>query len=185
MSSPGGLLSPGINCLGHVCHGCAGPWSPGIGGGSSLVPRPWHWPGSRWYRGKTSLFAVFCSNGVVLTAGGWLCLVHPCALEWEWGASGLYLMACLDQEGCAIPFTGVTASVVYWPNDSGWQPAAAPSRLVPHRCGLAGGRAAMGQPVGALAASPVPSSCETNSVGTSSCTCLSQSRVSPRFWGLQ
>lgn len=47
--------------------------------------------------------AVFCSGGVVLSAGGWLCLMCLCALEWEWGAGGLCLMASLGQEGCAIP----------------------------------------------------------------------------------
>lgn len=33
--------------------------------------------------------AVFCRSSVVLSAGGWLCLVHLCALEWDWGAGGL------------------------------------------------------------------------------------------------
>lgn len=38
VSSPGGLLSPGINCLGRVCRGCAGLWSPRTGGCSSPSP---------------------------------------------------------------------------------------------------------------------------------------------------
>lgn len=60
VSSPEGLLSPGINCLGHVCCGCAGQdrdqWgllSDPCGHGTGT--------GRCWYRGKTSLFAVFCS----------------------------------------------------------------------------------------------------------------------------
>lgn len=106
VSSPGGLLSPGINCLGHVCRGCAGPWSLGIGGGSSLIPLAMApalgAAGTGAKHPFLQRFAVFCSNSTVLSVGGWLRAVHPSALEWEWGAGRLYLMACLDQEGCAI-----------------------------------------------------------------------------------
>lgn len=38
VSGPGGLLSPGINCSGRVCRGCAGLWSPRTGGCSSPSP---------------------------------------------------------------------------------------------------------------------------------------------------
>lgn len=78
VSSPGGLLSPGINCSGHVCHARAGPGSLGSSGGSSLIPLDMA-PvlGVTGTGGKTPLFAVFCGNGGLLSAGGWLCLVHP------------------------------------------------------------------------------------------------------------
>lgn len=87
VSSPEGLLSPGINCLGHVHCGCAGPWSPGTSGGSSLIAVAMAPALGVAGTGAKHLFlqcfAVFCSDGAVLSIGGWWCLMHARALEWE------------------------------------------------------------------------------------------------------
>lgn len=78
VSSPGGLLSPGINCSRHVCCGCTGPghgaW--GLMGAALRSPWPWHWCQESLVQGQNALFSLFCSSSMVLSAGGWLCLVH-------------------------------------------------------------------------------------------------------------
>lgn len=74
----------------------ARPWGLEVNGGCSLIPLAMTLvPGVSDMGTKCPFFhcsAVFCrllQATVVLSAGGWLCLVCLCALGWEWGAGGL------------------------------------------------------------------------------------------------
>jgi len=113
VSSPGGLLSPGINRSGYVCCGCA---RLGSGGGSSLIP-----PAAALVLGvagagpKRPFLQCFpvAARCRALVAGCASCVLEP------WSGNGAQAvfngLRCPGGLCQPVAVAGDTSGVVYWP----------------------------------------------------------------------